>query len=743
MTTLNTPNDASTGLSSMQDKLTGRLARLRRRIRSQIILDGVARALGFIVAMLLLGLVLDHWLQISVAMRLVYWLITLAGGAHFIYHYTLKPLRLPLGPIELAEAIDVASGVEAEAQIAPRVATVLQLPAMLDDGEATSASMIQTAVSSSYDALTKRDDFEQHVSSKHLSLCGSGVMLALAVPVMVCLLMGGELSGIWAKRWLLMQDTSWPRNTNIEIEGLVDGKLIVPAGESTAIRAFITTEDGEENDNAQFSSSPRIGGKKTHSLERFEEGDYRLELPGITSPVEATLRSGDQRLRFEIVPVPRPVLADRTLSYTHPADGIKREFNFDGSSGEPNLLSHNAVELRLTANVAIAEARYADIKDAPGADPETGVGASEIERIDEKTFVIRWQHDAPVRFRVEFISEDADLISQPIPFSIGLLNDRAPKVRLRSSGVRTRITTHARIPLAIEARDDLGLTDINIEIARDRPGDDDDAGSFEPYNIFAAPRGDDGRPTSELPKTRNRDIELHVGEYGVVPTDVIRITGIALDDRYTGVQRGQSTTLTFRIVTDDDLLREILARQQQTRGSYELVIEKARDIHQALLLAQSGPEAFAQARTARNIQREIWKLTRAFEATALEMELNGLLTETGEDENAPEETASERMRRQIIQPLGQLHDGIMAQQRDALSGANRGADDAQIAAMAQRQAEMIAKMEAILREMDNWDQIIALVNQLDRIIRTHTGLRGQIEKLLEDQLRENEENIFD
>ncbi|MEO0475787.1 MAG: hypothetical protein AAF085_07440 [Planctomycetota bacterium] len=171
MTTLNTPTpDQSPDLPGMQQKLRGRLMRLGKRLRTRIALDSAVRALAVLLGFLALSLVLDFWLELSVPMRLFYWLITLAAAAHFIYHYGIKPLKHKLDPVELAEAVDIAQDHKGSEQLAPRVATVLQLPGMLGDDAALSGTMIQDAVGRSYQSL-EQTDFNAALSSRHTNQC--------------------------------------------------------------------------------------------------------------------------------------------------------------------------------------------------------------------------------------------------------------------------------------------------------------------------------------------------------------------------------------------------------------------------------------------------------------------------------------------------------------------------------------------------------------------------------------------
>ncbi|MEM9415225.1 MAG: hypothetical protein AAGA29_07100 [Planctomycetota bacterium] len=728
MTTLNTPPPDATptrNLASMQQAVMDRLSRLGVRIRRQIALDGFARGLCVLLGLLALSIVLDWWLELSRPIRVVYWLVTLAAAAHFLYHYAIKPLSKKFGPIDLAQAVDNASGAQGNAKVAPRVATVLQLPEMLGDDEATSANMIHSAVSRSYDSL-EREDFERHVNTSHMMTCLAAVGAAVLIPVGVALLMqftANGAFGTWAERWLMLANTDYNRNTEIKVLGLDDdGRLVIPKGETATIRVEVTTQNETEVRDVEVTTRPEGGRKRTEAMDRFEDGDYRYELPGTQVPIRATVSSGDNSAEFDIVPVDRPS-GTIQLFYTHPADGVRRELRFDGTDGGLSLLDLNEVELIITANVPIKTARYTD-----DIEPDRQPGTIEPYGDDGTQFIIRWTHSKRERFRVELVSEEAGLVSQPLAISVGLKTDRAPRVRIQSTGVGTRITPNALIPLAADAKDDIGLTDLNIQIVRNRPGEDTDPDAYDPVSIFSAPRNEDGSFINELPTHANGDHGLEIEEYGVRPTDVIRITGVGLDDRYTGAQQGNSTVLTYRIVTHEDLAREIKARQEMARNQFRQAMEACRDIQIELSQAESGAAAASLARRFRAQQREVWNVHNAIAASAEEMRLNRLAGTREEGSRA-----HELIQQDVLTPMATLHRGLMTQQHTALDRAG-GASAEQVEALAQQQQEVVDEMNRILAAMDKWASMIDLINQLNEIINTQRGLRGVLEELFNKQI---------
>lgn len=728
MTTLNTPTpNPSPDLNGMQQKLRGRLMRLGKQLRVRIALDSAVRSLAVLLGLLALSLVLDFWLELSRPMRVFYWLVTLAAAAHFVYHYGIKPLRNKLGPVELAEAVDIAQGHRGSKQLAPRVATVLQLPSMLGNDTALSGNMIQDAVGRSYHSL-ESTDFSSAISSKHTTQCLGvllGAMLVFGGIGAGMSAVGENVVGTWAQRWLLLSDASYPRNTGIEITGLSDdGTLVIPAGEVATLFTNITTKDGAPIDEARLKLSPGNGQDWPKGLDKFDGSDFRFELMPMTEPAEATITAGDQSLTFTIEPAARPRLTGLKLTHTHPADPDNpKTIDFAGAEGEVALLDLNEVELLLTANVAIAEIR--DVQDDSDAEAKRPA----IKRVSENVFKINWTHAERQRFRIELVSESAGLVSQPIPISIGLKTDRKPSVRLRYTGVGQRITPNALIPLTVESRDDYGLINTEVDVLRLRTGDDAGTQTFDPITL----QQDDDATQREF---RDKH-EMEVDQFGVRPTDVIRLTGIATDNRYSaspnGGQVGESTKVDFRIVTHKELFREIISRQQQARSGFRQAIEDSKDVLAKLREATDGVQAASQARRFRAIQRSVWKVSRELERSAEEMRLNRL---GGSKEDGNQ--AYESMKATILEPLAKLHDQTMTSQRSALEAA-ANADAVRLSQIRNDQAQLVREMELLLAKMNRWDELLDAINQLGEVIDQQEQLKKKVDGLIDEQI----DDLFD
>src|SRR3990172_4430934 len=305
-------------LLSMRNRLTGRLLDLRRRLRWQVGLEGLVRTLAAFTGLILLGLVLDRWLELSVGARAVFLSATLAILAVLAWRHLYRPLRARWEPIELAAALDDVSRSVAKNAIAPRVASVLQLPALADLEWKPSGAMIDRAVRRNFTRL-EQTNFLDHVNRRHLKLCLAALAGTVILPTLLAAV-SPSTARLWADRWLFGSDQPWPRYTTIAVVGASDGRWIVPRGESSVLRVSVTDERAPPE--IVWMRMQGVGGKTEEvTLENYGGGEFRRELPPLDDRVTVWLWGGDGRAGPVMIdPLDRPRISELKLVYRSPRD---------------------------------------------------------------------------------------------------------------------------------------------------------------------------------------------------------------------------------------------------------------------------------------------------------------------------------------------------------------------------------------------------------------------------------------
>jgi len=706
-------------LAALRRRLFERLQALRGKVRVRLWVDVLMRVAVAVAGLGILSFFLDWWFELSRPARIVYSILAVGAVAWIAVRSVLAVTRLRLDPIDLASELDKARCSPPAQWIAPRVATVLQLsdPATREAG--FSSAMIDRAVRHSAQALDSVD-FVRQLDERHLRRCAVVLAASLAAPLVFAAIVPGELSSLWAQRWLLGSNAGWPRDTAIEVLGLVDGRIVVPRGEPAPIRVAVR-DRRTATETVWIRIISPDAAPDTATMVKFGSGDFRFELPPIAQTTRVDFWGGDGRAGpIEIVPVDRPRIAKLSLVYKHPRDKTPQTYMFTGEEGNVRLLKQTAAELTLAANVPLSTL---DVS-AEGA-----AAAPKFEQIDDRTFRAKWTHTAALQMKVGMVARDSQLASRPQPIGIGFREDHPPRVTLTHSGVGARVTPNAIIPFKVAVRDDFAVVRSALAFkivpntaASEKPeAERPKVGDLPPVVLY------DGKSTPPEP-TFDADHEWDLQSLKLVPGDMASATAEATDDCYTGAQTSRSRTLSFRVVPVAELFREILLKQQQLRARLRRTTEQAEQLRESMRSSTLPDDAEELLRRHNLIQREAWQVMHGIQDSATEMRLNRL--------GGPE--THEIISRTIVTPLERLHDELLTGQRQALEAIRQPMAENQ-EQLVKREQEIVDAMQRILKNMAQWDSFIDVVNQLNEVIKIEQAVREKTEDLKKKQF----ESIFD
>ena len=785
-----------TSLTSLREQIASRLAVVRRALLGHFLAEGVARTLVVTVGLLLLSLGLDWWLDLSLTARLFYWGVVLASAAGVLFWFVVRPWRLPLGPIDVAAALDQK---RQGPPLAPQVASVIQLVDSNPDQIGESEAMRETAVRASHAAL-EQIDFRSALNSKHLWTAIAVAIGTLLLPAGIALAFPSTAK-LWAERWFSGSDRPWPRSTRISVEGVKDGVLQVPRGEVFTVQAKVT-DDEAPTQTVWLRQRPTEGKTQTYTLEKFAEGDFRLQLAPQQQPSRVEVWGGDGRAEpFKIVPVDRPKITSMLLTAQGPRETEPKRFDFKTTDSAVRLSPQTKAKFEFETNVECSAIKVET--SSPGLDRFTNSGTNK--------HAVEWVHDAAVSLRIVLVSKESGLESHPQTVSIGELPDRAPRMSLRHSGVRLRVTPEATIPLTISARDDFGIRQLSLDLSTPQatiakpaeeegdkgqgPSDKEEAKEASQATENEQPTEKPAEAAAETPVAGEKPVDATTSDGPMGPSDsandegpmtkdppvpqpstlnpqplilfgpadpanqinvdhehkleltalklvvgrTLVVTGVAEDDCILGRQSTHSAPLVFRIVKSEELFKEILQRQQQLRAR----LRKARDLadEQATKLpfVVDAESARLISRQHQVIAREVGQVAQGLDATVVEMRLNKL---GGEE-------AWDLIATLIVKPLQTLTENGLPAQRTSLEELvqkpTEGLDE-----ITEQQKKIVADLDKILKNMAQWDSFIDIVNQVDYLKKSQTGVLNQTEALKKttqdekkDEKKKEADSIFD
>ncbi|HEX3997737.1 MAG TPA: hypothetical protein VHX65_04205 [Pirellulales bacterium] len=711
-------------LARMQRQLVARLAQVRRRVRLWLWIEGTAIVLAEAVGLGLFSFWADHTLRLGIAVRIGLLAASVLVLAVEAVRRIAIPLLTPLGLVALAGAIGKKSGGGENGDFAGRVASVLELPALLNRPSGPSPAMIDHAIRRRHEALAGTD-FRAALDRARLR----NMLLLLAMGILVPAALVArfpETAGLWARRLFLASREPWPQNTYLRVADERDGRIQVPRGEPYVLRAG--ARDGSIAPQRIFLTIH--GEQRTNVLmKQFGENDFRHDFAVVDDPLRLELEGGDDDYGpLLLAPVDRPRVVGLELEAQHPRQAIAEKHDFNGGDADLSFLVKTRIWLHIAANVPLRELRLK----SQSAHPKP----AELRRIDDTHFAVDWVQSGPAKFDLELVAAESGLVSLPVPVSIGLKVDQSPRVTMSYGGVRQRVTPQAKIPLAIDARDDYGLTAVGLTIKDETPDPADSAklvARSVPQPIFPANANPKVPPNEDpLPLQLPLKQTLDVAAQKLAPGSFLSITAVATDNCYTGPQTSRSRTIVFGIVASEELFREILLRQQAERIKFRKQTEEAETIRGLIEASLSGtsvakqppPKQLAEiARRHRALQLETLRIATVLGEALTEIKLNGL--------GSPESHAL--MEQKVLLPLKGLGEELLSPQTaaiDAIAPAPGAEfDPARLRPLLSRQETIITRMKEILQQMAQWDSFVDVLNQLDQIIKLETDVKAGSQKL--------------
>ena len=731
--------------------LRAQLARVRRRLRLELgleVLAEVAVALAVGAAILIL---LDWSLRLGRSARVVLLIATLGAIAPVLGVRAWRRWRgARLDDLSLAVIID-----RFRPGTGQRVADVLQLPDLLDQGEAeVSPALIRLAVRNASEALAG-SNWPMLWNRKRTAGFATALGLGLLAPVAFAAI-APESARLSVARWLLGSAERWPQTTYLTVMGLDrDGRLLAPRDEPIALEVrsdlpmversgagWLVRGRGEplairRKPAGPVAPDPVLVRERTAEGDRREApmavvgpGRYRFDLPASRASSTFELTGGDDWLGpIAVERVDRPALAGVRLRVKEPgaASGEFREI--DDPRQHHLFLPDTEVELTLSGTEPVAEAQ---LKVNPGSPPGLG-------RIDDRTFSARWALREATTLEIVLRSVRTGLESRPAFLSIGLLRDREPRVTVRAQGVGARVTPVATVPLAIGATDDLGLAALRLQVDRTPPasqaeGQDPDSGeraeSRPTRSTVVLPLASAGdRPV--LDQQVRHDLILQADP--PPPGTLIRIVGEADDHYARGAQVGRSSVLALQVVTADELFYEILIRQRAERAKFLAILE-SHEKQAPMLEGAEPPDAEDWARMARlehATARQLDQIAGRLADTLQEMKLN----------QVGSAKSHRLLQDEVIDPIRALGPGPLNALRDAVQGlANAGQGSAETVESARRlHGEVVTTLKNILARMSQWESFVDVVNQVAEVIRMEQRVLQETEKARESRTTE----VFD
>jgi len=328
---------------------------------------------------------------------------------------------------------------------------------------------------------------------------------------------------------------------------VLPGDVEVPRGQPLDVRV---QAPGREEVTLHWSSAGELPGVQPALV---EGGEARFRLDEIASPVSYWVEAPDgaRSPTYRVTPVDPLFLSALRIELTFPAHTGRSPEEHRGDI--PPLSLPMGTLVRIEGEVSRTLSRVA-------LEPEDG-GTGGIELIPGgRGFAGEWIPRREGRFR--WVLEDAQgggPGAEPPLLELALIPDSLPSVRLTFPGGDTILPPGHRQPLVVEARDDYGLS--VIEIVAWRAGVDAEEPRVQRLDAGGS-RGAMVRPTLDLSR------------WGLRPGDTVRYFARAIDNS-PGRQAGRTRDFLLRVPGASELREETRARLEEVAERVEELAQMA------------------------------------------------------------------------------------------------------------------------------------------------------------------------
>lgn len=725
-------------------RVVGRLAHLRRQLQQRLLVRGLARWLWLLLALAIIDFSLDRVFRFDQPQRAVLLLAALGLLGWAASRWLIAPLAASLSDDTLALAIE-----QLQPNLAQRLISGLQL-ARADDPLARGMSpvLVQRAVAEAarladelpWDSLLDQRRFRQAaalLSASGLLIAALGVGSALAPPL-----------NTWFRRNLLISRHTWPTDTILVMYRLNEnGAVVFPRGQHWT--QVVNVGDNSRIIPDAVSLDVREAGRQsTLVMRRVNSRRFEASFRGVTQPFEMRAHGGDAITPW--IPVrlvdPPELTAVRLLA-TSPRYAGSQPEELPAGQSTYALLAGSKLHLEATPNkkLSLASLRFAGQRLLDPDEEAPEVQASVALLPVGGALGIDLPADSLVAgdYQFELRDEFGFTSSRPWSFVVRRRPDEPPQVTVELDGISGIVTPAARIPMQGQASDDYGLAWLGCHV---RSGAAAESASVERdtelttvNERLAALCKSAGRPVRELSFAETLDLApLQLTSGGSVQ---FRIAARDNDD-VLGPNTGLSSEIMLRVVTDAELLADLLRREKLARLELAAAVKEQFDLATesralaaalggAALSPQQSSELAALERRQRLTSDGVAGIADRLRHMAQEI-VNNRLEEAGG-------RMHQRLSTQIAQPLFAIARDTLPSAVRSLSAARLsqepGAQHSGLDEAAKQQSAAAQQMQAIVEHMVQAEGFQEAVQLLYEIERAQTEVHEQTRQALAERIR--------
>ncbi len=412
-----------------------------------------------------------------------------------------------------------------------------------------------------------------------------------------------DLLRTWFDRNVLLGDSQWPQATYLEIEGVVNGELLVDRGANLELNVLVA-ERSRVRDvevEVEFESDGKRTRQETRPTGRMDGRQRQLVLHNVAGEFQLRAVGGDAITEWVQVRLVEPLdLSELVLTAQLPEYvGGTRPLT---GGGPHTLLAGSTVEVQATANLPIErmQLRYgpttvpaapaapttapaipppADGEASvppPPAGPQLAAGDLIPFRQVDPTHYAMVLGDSGQgaalcsgKYTIELLDATGRRNLRPLAFELMVVPDKPPQIAATLSGISGLVVPRALLPLSFKARDQFGLTQAAVAY---QWRTNDEANELKSGELAAWQLSPADLQFAEADQEFNFAAEsrLDLQPLGL-PTGIVLRFHVTARDNQPGEHAGQGQSREFllRVVTEEELRADLLRREVEQRALFQ------------------------------------------------------------------------------------------------------------------------------------------------------------------------------
>ncbi|MEA2632679.1 MAG: hypothetical protein QOE66_2898, partial [Chloroflexota bacterium] len=569
-------------------RLEARIATLRNRVRRLLAVRGLSWVVGLLVPIVILLGMADWAVHLDAVVRVAA-LAALAGFAGYLsWRYVIKPLIVRFNDLDIALRIE-----ERWPGLNDRLASTVQflrLAEVGDDDRFGSAALREATVRQTMEE-TETIDFRTVIEPRPvfraLALAAGSLVVASAIIVAT-----PELSKIAMRRLFLpFGPDRWPQQTHLT---LIDGETPRKVARGDAFTLAVTIAKGERAPaSARALYHFDDGETVTESLRAVEGGIFRGRIEAVNRPFTFSVAAGDDTTSVRDIAVkvvPPPTLKDLIVRLISPPyTGLAPQTMAPGRN-QIRAVVGTTIEVEALANKPIERAEL-HLGEKTAATPVA---------FDPARLVMKTQFTLAdsVPFWFELRDTEGFRNREAIRTDVRSFHDEAPRVTIEEPSHDRDVPAKATVPVLFTVDDDFGIQSARMlyKVA---------SGGSEPTQEVALPlweaphdRGNGSGPV----KRQEVRYEWNLAPLNLTPGAIITFHADARDfDDIKGPNLGKSREIRLRVLSDEDILRELDDARREIRDETARILAMQK---QALTPVQDALRTIAKTRQADALNRD-------------------------------------------------------------------------------------------------------------------------------------------